>query len=175
MKYRRGGIKYSEGNAIVPSDAYKNKIEEYAALVASTLEFKIGENPSTIVQKLGGRVHYEALSEFVDEAGSIYVHGEGDFDILLPEYTSPKRDRFTIAHELGHYFLHSAQGEIPLIAYRQGSMRIEWEANWFAAALLMPATQFINACEKLRHLALIADKFGVSEDAAKVRKEALNA
>ena len=82
-------------------------------------------------------------------SGAIYVHGRGDFDIVLPQFTSPLRDRFTIGHELGHYFLHSRQGERPLVAYRQGSGRLEWEANWFAAGLLMPKDEFLRAAKPL--------------------------
>ena len=175
MNYRRDDITYLEGDSISPSNAYKAKVEEYAAQVASALHFEIGENPSTIVENLGGRVRYENMNELVDEAGSIFIHDKFDFDILLPEYTSPRRDRFTIAHELGHYFLHSSQGKKPIIAYRQGSTRIEWEANWFAAALLMPAERFRDSCRKYRNMTLVATEFGVSEDAAKVRERALNA
>lgn len=48
------------------------------------------------------------------------------------------RDRFTLCHELGHYFLHQpdsmsyARGEIP--KYRQP----EWQANTFAGELMAP-------------------------------------
>lgn len=52
------------------------------------------------------------------------------------------RDRFTLAHEIGHYFMHSdidlllnridRNTSIPL--YRNS----EWQANTFASALLMP-------------------------------------
>jgi hypothetical protein len=41
----------------------------------------------------------------------------------------PDRDRFTLAHELGHLVLHS----------RRDSAAAEWEANRFASAILMPA------------------------------------
>ncbi len=61
----------------------------------------------------------------------------------------PARRRFTIAHELGHWYLHQreqtslfcrhgqveAEGE----AERPPLPRIEEEANQFAASLLMPA------------------------------------
>ena len=48
------------------------------------------------------------------------------------------RDRFTLSHEVGHYFLHRpnsvsfARGEIP--RYRDP----EWQANTFAAELMAP-------------------------------------
>ena len=61
----------------------------------------------------------------------------------------PNRRRFTIAHELGHWYLHQ-HGQQSLFC-RHGSVdedakadrpelpEIEAEANWFAASLLMPA------------------------------------
>ena len=61
----------------------------------------------------------------------------------------PTRRRFTIAHELGHWYLHQ-NGQQSLFC-RHGSIDedsneerpnlalIEQEANWFAATLLMPA------------------------------------
>jgi len=173
MLLRRDGIEYVEGSRILASNAYKRTIEDYAEKVADALKFEIGEPPDRLVERLGGRVVYENMDLLMSEDGSIFVHDSNDFDVLLPQYTSPRRDRFTIAHELGHYFLHSAQGEIPIIAYRQGSSRIEWEANWFAAALLMPAAPFRNELQQGVPLAAIAQHFGVSEKAADVRRKSL--
>jgi Zn-dependent peptidase ImmA (M78 family) len=66
-----------------------------------------------------------------------------------------KRQRFTLAHELGHFFLHGGQGyqEVHIDkaqftvkmrddASSKGEDREEIEANFFAAELLMP-TQFL--------------------------------
>lgn len=49
------------------------------------------------------------------------------------------RDRFTIAHELGHFFLHPqgcplSRMNSPVPAYRDP----EWQANTFASEFLMP-------------------------------------
>ncbi|MGZ0175141.1 MAG: ImmA/IrrE family metallo-endopeptidase, partial [Planctomycetales bacterium] len=123
----------------------------------------------------GGRIKHRKYRKNVTPptSGSIFVHGTEDFDICLPTYTSPLRDRFTIAHELGHYFLHSDQGEIPIVAFRNGSTRIEWEANWFAASLLMPKAEFRQAASRDLSVAALAARFGVSQEAARVRKEAL--
>lgn len=59
----------------------------------------------------------------------------------------PNRQRFTIAHELGHYFLHKNSANVffdeSLLFFRddksaQGTKFQEIEANTFAAELLMP-------------------------------------
>lgn len=173
MNFRRPNVSYIEGGSIAPTNLCKRKVEEFAESVAEVAEFEVGADPAVLVRRLSGRISYHDIDEWLNEDGSIYVHGKSNFDILLPHYTSPLRDRFTVAHELGHYFLHSNQGEQPIVAYRKGSTRIEWEANWFAAALLMPRDKFKAACAKIDNLAVIAAKFGVSTDAARVRRDAL--
>lgn len=73
---------------------------------------------------------------------------------------SPERQRFTIAHEIGHYVLHRRVKDLFLdesnnIAvfrrannYSEEDYRYEVEANAFAAALLMPKNKVINALVK---------------------------
>ncbi len=170
---KRAKIIYLEGEAILPTNLHKDQVEAFAHQVANVYQFGVGEDPRDLVKALGGRLHYQSLGEMIDESGSIYVHGSEDFDILLPHYTSPTRDRFTVGHELGHYFLHSDQGEKPLIATRQGSTRIEWEANWFAAQLLMPKNRFSQICKRTDNDFEIAGVFQVSVDAVRVRRKAL--
>lgn len=57
-------------------------------------------------------------------------------------YDNNGRDRFTLAHELGHYFMHR---DVDLALSRINDRRSvpaycnsEWQANAFASALLMP-------------------------------------
>jgi Zn-dependent peptidase ImmA (M78 family) len=88
-----------------------------------------------------------------DESGSIVARATGDFTVYLSRHTSSKRDRFTIAHELGHLLLHfQAIKKMSPNAIMRATRnvdkndpdqeRAEWEANWFAAAFLMPAEEF---------------------------------
>lgn len=93
------------------------------------------------------------------------------------------RQRFTIAHELGHFFFHEGLEEHVdqnfRIAWRKAdsSKGINWaeiEANRFAAELLMP-TRFLQAeLESLeeidkRTVALLARKYVVSPESMKIR------
>lgn len=104
---------------------------------------------------------------------------DGEFTIFLPHGTSVVRDNFTIAHELGHYFLHlkdRVAGTCETVSCNRGeSDRLEWEANWFAAELLMPKAEFGKKAQefKFNHDEL-ADYFGVSSAAARVRLKSLN-
>jgi Zn-dependent peptidase ImmA (M78 family)/transcriptional regulator with XRE-family HTH domain len=81
--------------------------------------------------------------------------------------SSPDRDRFTLAHELGHILLHS----------RRSSKDAELEANRFAGALLMPeaaARTEIHAHITLSQLAHIKARYGISIQALIMRAAALN-
>ena len=189
--FRRPGIRYHEGDGSAPTPSGsepikpcglgKVSVEAYAGKVAEVYGFDPREDSlSELVERLGGAVRYLRLDELVGQDGSIFVHGKATeataphFEIILTRFTSPLRDRFTAAHELGHYFLHSLQGERPLIAYRRGSTRNEWEANWFAASLLMPEAEFREAWRKYGNPISVSRVFEVSEAAARVRAERLN-
>lgn len=98
---------------------------------------------------------------------------------------SENRKRFTIAHELGHFMLHSKEESLFVdkeerSLYRNmdsssGEIQKEREANSFAAALLMPKSLLkkeINSCnlELIGSITkYLATKFKVSEDAMTFR------
>lgn len=82
------------------------------------------------------------------------------------------RDRFTAAHELGHYLMHrnapikfhrAEQGRLP--AYLDS----EWQANRFAGAILMPES-LMRECNTLFD---VMRRFGVSYDAASYQNRVL--
>lgn len=78
------------------------------------------------------------------------------------------RDRFTLAHELGHFLMH--QPENISFARTESTNKIEafrdpeWQANTFAAELLMPLN-LISTRDPYE----IAEEFGVSVQAASIR------
>ncbi|MFO1157307.1 MAG: ImmA/IrrE family metallo-endopeptidase [Reyranellaceae bacterium] len=156
-------------------NARKQTIEAFASQFAVDIGYTAGGSLRPIIEKLGGKIIYQSLAELGgSEDASVRVHGKGRFDIYLPDLTSPERDRFSIAHELGHYVLHYPLKNQPMKAARFGSNRVEWEANWFAAGFLMPATEFkaVHA-KKGGNLAAVAAHFRVSTAAAEARAKAL--
>lgn len=159
-----------------PCNLSKSDIESLAEVVAETYEYQPGSDLRPIVNAMGGEIEISDLS--VSSSGSIEMGPEG-FCITLPLHTGPLRDRFTVAHELGHWVLHylgtNADGRgTQMVASRYGTGRVETEANWFAAAFLMPQAVFRAAWVKYSgDLSMVADIFGVSEAAASVRAQAL--
>lgn len=126
----------------------------------------------TLVRCLKGRVSYLPYHKFRAEDGSVFIHDKGEFDVILSDAVSTTRNRFTLAHELGHLILH--QPKSCSYAKRFESNPVEWEANWFAAGFLMPAKRFLIAAQKYKNNPLaLASLFGVSERAAEVRLDVL--
>jgi Zn-dependent peptidase ImmA (M78 family) len=164
-----------------PSYLSKSQIEKIASQVARNMRYSPASDLSHLVEEFGGRVSIKdfwQLDGTSDE--SIIVKSATDFEIFVPPHTSPERDRFTIAHELGHYVLHYVlasdrlHAKRPFAASRYGNHRVEWEANWFAASLLMPAEKFRSKFTKERgHIGRVAEQFNVSTAAAYVRAKAL--
>ena len=94
------------------------------------------------------------------------------------------RARFTIIHECGHGIMHRNElrsrmiSTGKLVLHRRPDLPAfldpEWQANYFAGALLMPRRAIKVLAEKEKSLLLpeiISDEFGVSYTAAKVRMD----
>ena len=160
-----------------------NSTREYINRVAESVRMCYGiSSPVTdmvaIVRSLGGSVEEQiSFDDCCD--GTIRKVGKDSFAIIISPFQNEQRKNFTIAHELGHLFLHMGyrknfevwkkQDEVK---YRRfGSTEQEYQANEFAAALLMPAEDFKKAIHELAeenkvNMALVATKFNVSLSAA---------
>lgn len=86
------------------------------------------------------------------------------------------RQRFTLAHEIGHAVLHKGVDEVDYrreIDFPQSDK--EREANLFAAELLMPTDDFAKVwATRGGNLTRVAHYFGVSQEAAKIQARTLN-
>lgn len=132
-----------------------------------------------LVKSLGGTVK-EKNGEGQPYEGTIRKTGDSSFEIVLSPYQSSERKNFTIAHELGHLFLHmgyiispdtwNSQDENYQYK-RYGNSEREYQANEFAAALLMPMREFKEQLDHNTHgnkvdMRPVADYFKVSLSAA---------
>ena len=164
-----------------PCGLSRETISAIAGNVAAECAYSPGDDLNQLVESMGGVIEYGVDDADAMYTGSIDIRSPDDFTIYLPLDTGLSRDRFTIAHELGHLVLHYLfpiqvqHATIPRMkAARYGGSRAETEANWFAAAFLMPEQLFSEAfMETNRNLAAVAAKFGVSAHAAAVRVQSL--
>lgn len=132
-------------------------------------------NLDNLIRVLNVHIHYE------DSYESSILAKDGSFQINIPEMTSRLRDRFTIAHELGHYILHyqivrdDCRPDLPIVFHRGDHDYAETQANIFASALLMPETKYRRVFNQYQgDLTKVADAFEVSYAAAEVRAKTLN-
>lgn len=113
-------------------------------------QYKINELPipvNDIAIKRGLEIKAYDLGE---DVSGVLVIKDGLGFIGYNPTESKVRQRFTVAHELGHYELHNKENESALFVDKQfkvefrnqdsstGEIVREREANAFAAALLMP-------------------------------------
>jgi len=139
-----------------------------------------------VIEILGGQIIEKIDLEF-DTDAIIRKSDDGQtFIIEINPDQSDLRRRFTLAHELGHLFLHMNYAdeskwreldhwEDTLYA-RQARNETEYEANEFAAAFLMPKEKFKEIANDNKtedgeayRLKPIAEKFKVSIDAVRNR------
>jgi|SRR6185369_10454208 len=144
-----------------------------------------------IARHLGVEVHEQTFEDPV--SGVLLVRGQ-ERHIMVNRAHHPNRQRFSIAHELGHLVLHHQEGDQLFVdthmrvyqrigtaysrAYKEAGAATtplqEKQANQFASALLMPKIA-LTAAAGQRDLwdegdvsALAAD-FAVSEQAMAIR------
>ena len=136
------------------------------------------------VKSLPAMLGLELRAAFLNSGISGMLEKKDDSFLLTVNATDPDtRQRFTLAHELGHYMLHRhlvGDGLDDDRAYRSTEVgkyhntligpKEETEANKFAANLLMPR-EAINR-ERIRlndNVSDMARLFGVSEHAMSIR------
>lgn len=137
------------------------------------------ENFNQVVQTLNGELYYE---DNLDYEAKIERNNE-KFIISVDNSKPENRQRFSLAHELGHLFLHMKRLDekywtnniVEDSAYfRYGRGIEELEANEFAGAFLMPEEELLNLYYNDYSIADIARHFNVSEPAVYTRGKNLN-
>lgn len=159
-------------------------IRETATRFREVLE--LGDEPlfpimKVLEQILDNRLDLLRLEVWPDEAlqgaeGLNFRDDDGVDRIVLPEtvyrgaWEHDGRSRFTAAHETGHWVLHSScalarASETEIKPYQNS----EWQANLFAAELLMPLEHIFqgDTAQDLTH------RFRVSQQAAELRLNAI--
>lgn len=135
--------------------------------------------------------HSAGVRVFNAKFGDEDIHGllarrTGAASIYVEADDAPVRKRFTVAHELGHFYLHLAGADGEFVdsadnfrtradpdADWMPERRREWEANVFASALLMPAPLVRRMWPEIRSVEGMARWFQVSLQAMTYRLEDL--
>jgi len=126
--------------------------------------------------QLEERFNYEVREEADMEVRGAHAYTDHDRKVIVLRedvYNGARdgkgRDRLTVAHEIAHFLFHDNQ--FMKLARTMSGEQIktyedpEWQANAFAGELLCPAVATRNLS-----IVKIADKFGVSREAAQMQK-----
>lgn len=128
-----------------------------------------------------------------DGVSGILMIEQNNTTIGYAKHESPRRQRFTKAHELGHFMLHRGGNlfidkDFKTMMYRPSagvpsSEWQEWEANEFAACILMPEELVKEEVKKIQidyaddsdnsWIEQLAEKFNVSVSAMSIRMSRL--
>ena len=172
------------GRGIGMRENMRNDIEKYTEIIKSAFQIPTPiSDIDAIVDRLGGRVEETAIDRWADGKLEASQQVPTGFIIKVSPFQSFERRNFTIAHELGHLFLHtnylevSSQRSNELVFeayYRDGESEEEYQANEFAANLLMPKEDFCKSIKNnlkngIVEMDKVAAEFYVSLDAAITR------
>ncbi len=145
----------------------------YENLIRDILSFlyikKPPIKPDIIAYGLGLELRLLNLSSQI--SGILYKRNNKHV-IIINKNEAITRQRFTLAHEIGHFLLHTPKEVIYSDYPKFQNLQIEREANIFAASLLIPdfiLEEYLNySVEKISQI------FFVSKKVAEIRLKNLN-
>lgn len=136
-----------KGGGYIMNEDTRKYINDLANAVITAYHIDIPiKDMEKVAKTIGAVIKYNPnFNDFCD--GTIKKTGDRSFEIQLSSSSNSKRNAFTIAHELGHLFLHMGyrtnlevwkKQSLDKEYQRFGTSNQEYQANEFAGALLMP-------------------------------------
>lgn len=166
-----------KSDQIFEKELIEKKVEK---LLKTTGVKKMPVDVEKIAEKLGLNIEYKPYEGKF--SGVLIRHGD-NATIGVNSQHHEHRQRFTIAHEIGHYLFH--QGDLIIdkaisVNYRGNDEHVNYqkerEANFFASELLMPTKLFLKELTKYQidlndedQIKELATKFQVSQQAFMIR------
>lgn len=166
------------------------KGKKFAIRQAKKLLSQCGFNPdnidirrakdfSTNLEQISDALEVKVIEHsFSDNISGVFFKKDGKLFLGVNSNHHEHRRRFTIAHEIGHYILHSAEvlhydKSDPDKIYLRADNVLgldEVEANHFAAELLLPEKLLLKCIENnILSIKDLAERFNVSEDTMRYR------
>lgn len=158
--------KYQEPDLLVSVNDVLKKAEEAGLYTENALRIE------DLISTFGDiEIQYKAMD--AAKSGSL-SYKDGKWIMCVNSNHNKKRQRFTMAHELGHYMLHKGKNVefVDTTFFRSSEMdSIEYNANEFASRLLMPEDRLrkLVDIDKIKNIGILAEKFHVSSAAMKYR------
>lgn len=158
--------KYQEPDLLVSVDSILKKAEKSGLYAGNSLNVK------ELISSFGDiEIKYDTMD--IAKSGSLSCV-DGKWIMCINSSHNPKRQRFTMAHELGHYILHKGKNIefVDTTFFRSDEKdSIEYNANEFASRLLMPESKLRKLIDedRIKNIGELASIFKVSSAAMKYR------
>lgn len=157
------------GTSLMPSPTEADIVRRFVQGVPVDLRGMAAE--------LGLDVHFDPLPSGIAGKLERDPGTSSGFRVVVNVSDPPRRQRFTLAHELAHYLLHRdliREGVVDDALYRSNlGDDMERQADRFAAQLLLPAEEVRRAFSRDKALARLAQTFDVSDAALRIRLKEL--
>jgi Zn-dependent peptidase ImmA (M78 family) len=128
-------------------------------------------------------VPVDDTKDLTDDFAGAFMQRNGESYIFINTGHPPPRQRFSIAHEIGHFILHSTEGDDGVFFRNdrssEGTDVREIQANAFASSLLMPESAVRHhvrepvAAYDFDAISKLKNQFDVSEQAIILRLHGL--
>jgi Zn-dependent peptidase ImmA (M78 family) len=156
-------------------------VPKWAEYIHTNMSSELPIEPESVCQFLGIEYRRRSMHSLVD--GLYYqTHNGIAYIVVNRECHQYGRMRFTAAHEIGHHLIcraTRAKCRHYLDCCQTAHSPVEVAANRFAAELLMPKTLVLDFWHDLEtnkryRIEVMAERFGVSMSALRIRLEQLN-
>lgn len=167
---RRDSAQAADSNLIDTPERIRTFAQQKGLRTAPSLDVE------GVVKALGIEIRKEYLKD--DLSGVLRKSPESSkWEMLINAKHHPNRQRYTIAHELGHYCLHrhfQIEFEDRIFFRGAESNKEEMQANSFASEVLMPESDFRKMVHDGKNkIDELAQEFGVSTLALRIRAKSL--
>lgn len=166
----------------IPFHIIKRKVDKLRAdcdIALDIIDIEDSDSVAVDLEHIANRKGIRIVTRsFKENISGMFFKQDGRLFLGVNENHSENRQRFTIAHEIGHYILHTNdplhcddKGEVDKVYLRSElQSREETEANYFAADLLMPELLIDKSIdEDINTVDALAEHFKVSEEAMRYR------
>lgn len=135
-----------------------------------------GRRLHKILPEIGLQIHYRNATSY--EGALLRMKGIPRGYVVLSSQVRETRQRFTLAHEIGHYLLPDQQdicqpcGKAQIESWDETLVKPERDANQFAAEILMPRSiiqPFLNESPRFSHIEQISQECETSLTASAYR------
>lgn len=150
-------------------------LEEYTSKILMDNDmYKIPVDVLKIAKNLDIDVYQADMKPGV--SGAIRLNDNKKYEILINKNDTKERKRFTIAHELGHFFLDKdilENSNIHVDTLYREPFSDEKRVEYFAGALLINKTLISKMRTEIKTITELAELFEVSVSAMTVRLDIL--